>query len=699
MEKKLQKNLIDIQKDIITHPTDDLSYIESLFSRVEFSEAEMKDIQEAFGIIIGNESLSQNQKVDLLANSWKVNFRDKPPSIEEFLTPMWLGETAESLFSYIKQGLIDYFNPNSIYRNLIMSYPIGSGKSFLAILINLYIATNYYFMRNPKKFLNVSESSYIVNVLVSFSMEKAYELLCKPMFNIIGSTDKFHRCKTEQQLIREMQEYGTSKICYTTAGEGSVLRIGNLNFKHISSSSNLLGLSILCATASELTFFRERGFSDDYIFQLYSDMRERVKSRFPGNYFARTILDSSPNDVTNRIDRYIWKEAKDDPTNMIMTGSKWELQPWLFPVWEKDKTKVFPVYKGSSAKPPKILSVIEVDQYQPEEIIYPPIDVKQEFINNCITMMKNYAGLPAGGDDKLIQNPDLIEGMFTPAFKNIYGYIHAPANLPPEGLLWPKVRDQFFTRLNGNRYEFYRYPNAQRFISIDLAEKHDMATISCCHNEWKIDGTKMYIIDFSIAILATKEKINLDSFPYFIHDLIKYGGLSIRAVSFDQFQSSPARQYLERNNIQVERLSVDIHLEYYLSMIGYMNQGRIISGRNLILKNNLKSLIMERTEKGKQKVGHIEAEWQDLNNEDWMKSLMGYGGKDLSDSVCACITLSDLYGDKQMSFIYNPEIQEKGIGYVTKEAIKEQIFNTTGEKIRPYNPEKLKAMRPTEFGN
>ena len=101
-------------------------------------------------------------------------------------------------------------------------------------------------------------------------------------------------------MRRLEKELGPSKICWSTSGMASAMTIGsNMSIKIKSNSASLLGLTILCGSITELAFFKEVGYSDEDIYKLYTDLRGRIKSRFPvKNGFNFSIIDSSPNDAT-----------------------------------------------------------------------------------------------------------------------------------------------------------------------------------------------------------------------------------------------------------------------------------------------------------------------------------------------------------------------------------------------------------------
>lgn len=78
-------------------------------------------------------------------------------------------------------------------------------------------------------------------------------------------------------------------------------------------------------------------------------------------------------------------------------------------------------------------------------------------------------------------------------------------------------------------------------------------------------------------------------------------------------------------------------------MLSYMNRGRLLCGKNLFFKNNLKSLRMvkaSKSENSRLKIDHDSSMPQIIEGStDWNKSLIGYYGKDISDAVAASIEL------------------------------------------------------------
>ena len=64
-----------------------------------------------------------------------------------------------------------------------------------------------------------------------------------------------------------------------------------------------------------------------------------------------------------------------------------------------------------------------------------------------------------------------------------------------------------------------------------------------------------------------------------------------------------------------------------------MHNGRIKAGKNIILKNNFKSLIETETDSGKRKVDHQQGTVVYSDHGEWDSSQMGMNAKDVSDAV------------------------------------------------------------------
>lgn len=399
--------------------------------------------------------------------------------------------------------------------------------------------------------------------------------------------------------------------------------------------------------------------SDEYIMRFFNDLKYRVESRMKDpkdvtglNYFGRTILDSSPNDLESPIDQYCTYEAANDFTNYVVSGSRWKWVPQDF----EDVKEWFPVFKGSAGKPPMVLTSAE--GFEKDDIIWVPDKgrMKRAFIDDCRKALKDQAGIPSGNTDKLIYESDKIEKCFIPKLKNIYTCIKADIKDSPQHLVWNQIKDELFVKVEG-KYRFYYKPTLPRTFHIDQAVSGDMASIAVAHVERKydsfdehltVDGQKdlIYVVDFTIPIHPLGGRINLDAIKEAIIDLREEGHLALFHGSFDSYQSETNIQALERYGFEVENLSVDKTIDPYLFMIQLMEVGNLKMGRNIFLKNNIKSLRMiKRRDTGTPKIDHTQGDVLMPKNVDteWATSFLGQNAKDVSDSVCGAVQLAKKY--------------------------------------------------------
>lgn len=643
-------NASDLYKDLAAGDPYALKKFEGL-------NLDLNAIKKAIDFLTKRDNLSDVEKATLLSESWRINFRDKPPTLEEFVTEQYLGATAPTLYPYVINVFKEFMDPTNSKRDLILYPAIGWGKSFLSTIISLYIITCCSLMRDPYKYFGLSPATVLCQMLVSYSLKKSRELLVRPFENIMESSPFFQKVqrKDTMKVFREEFEQKEHVDClyYTTADPDSdFLFDSGLTVKTTSNPSGLLGLSIISCVMSELAFFTDAGKSPEFIMRIYNDAKQRVFSRMKGNYYGRTILDTSPNALTNPIDDYIVNEAPKNPKNMIIDGAIWKWRPYEKPDgWDLNygeqlaQGQYFQVYTGGKGQPAKILDsddpILTNPQIDKAKIIKVPNSFKQAFIDDIGKSLKDNAGIPTGIADSIITDFSIIEDMFNNEMRNLYTYIYAPATDSPTHLIWDQVKDMFFKNIAGN-YEFYYLPHIARCVSIDQSEVTDVTSIAMGHVERDPESSDIiYMIDFTITIVPTPARINLEAIACFVKDLRNLGHINIAAVSYDNFQSAPNIQGLQRDGFEVKKLSVDKTTGPYLNLISTMNQRRIHVGKNIFLKNNLKSLhLTHRGKTNKLVIDHDSSNPQVITgDETWENSFIGYYGKDCSDSVAAVVEL------------------------------------------------------------
>ena len=486
----------------------------------------------------------------------------------------------------------------------------------------------------------------------------------------------------------------------------SVFATGNgLQWKTASGDSNIIGLNILVGAMTEINFFLEagKGWTPDKVYRFFSKLKERISNRFQSNYYARFILDSSPSSLDDPIQNWMTYDAPENPSNYIWRGSRWNLYPEEFPsfcdvenlhtldqkVTEHHNYDVaFRLYKGGSGKPPIVCETeSEASQFDNADLIWCPKEQVTKngtasFLGkakeNPLDFLKDWCGEPSGTPDRLFYRDDWIEDCFNNGLKNLYGSIVALADEQPEHLIWNQIQNQFFYKVM-NRYYFYYEPNVPRVVSVDQSKSRDCTCIAMSHVEKdpnRIDEhtrlpMTIYVTDFTIVLVPKGGHINLDAIKFFIYDLKNLGGINLRHVSFDGWQSDPARQFLSRAGINVDYVSVDKLPEPYYTYYDLVTHGRWVCGKNIFVKNNMKSLHeVRRKQTGTIKIDHFEGdldyEWEKGN---WQSNVVtGYNAKDTTDAITGNIWLMNLYSNEfiPQKFFYKDAQLERTIENIEK---------------------------------
>lgn len=632
-----------------------------------------------------NNNFDEELQTLLMSEPWRLVYKTKPPTPEEFLSNKYIGAMADNLFLPVKKNFLDFFDVTKPYRNAYLNPSIGAGKSTFTMMALLYVACLYALMRDPWKFFSKAKTTIFAITLCAVTITKAKEIYEEPIRQLIESADFWKQCRTHSEMLEEekhLKEIDTIEyIPWKSGSDTYVFNTGNnLQWKVISSANSLLGVNILFGCMTEITFFLEagKGWTTAKIFNFFSKLKERISNRFQNAYLARMILDSSPSTLEDPIQNYITYDAPKFEESFIWKGARWELYPEEFPDYcdlenagtldQKVKTVrnnfdvAFQLYKGGNGKPPIVCeNENEASQFSVADLIWCP---KKQYTkngtsnflakarDNPIEFMKDWAGLPAGTPDRLFYRDDWIENCFENGLKNNYGAIVALAEEQPEHLIWDQIWPRFFQKLL-NKYKFYYEPDIPRAVSIDQSKSKDCTCIAMTHVELdpeRIDEhtgrpLTVYVTDFTIVLIPKGSHINLDAIKFFIHDLKYLGNINLRHVSFDGWQSDAARQFLKRDGIKVDYLSVDSNNEPYYMYYDMVINRRWHCGKNIFAKNNMKSLHeVRRARTGSVKIDHFEGplnyDWEDGT---WQSCTAGINAKDCTDAISGSIYLTSLY--------------------------------------------------------
>ena len=105
---------------------------ESVAEREDFKLLSDPEIKRGLDLILSNPNLSSALKQSLMLDLWRINYKQKPPTMKEFLTEKWIGSMSESIFVHNREILENFWDFKSGKRHLILASSIGTGKALPA---------------------------------------------------------------------------------------------------------------------------------------------------------------------------------------------------------------------------------------------------------------------------------------------------------------------------------------------------------------------------------------------------------------------------------------------------------------------------------------------------------------------------------------------------------------------------------------
>jgi hypothetical protein len=630
-----------------------------------YNELKMNDRKELYDTYLSPNILQETKK-----NLEKILFYKKPPTPEEFLDPKngWLPkDTPETMYPWVRQEFLNILNPDPT-KPIIVEYGCTrSGKTYLAVHLMIYVMVYFHHLREPALFFGKSSITELAMYIISFDYDKTKELYLNKIWKILRKSKKFIKLKYKDKVYEEQEKLGRDVIVYSTAattGEitlasGLQLQLGN------DEALTFVGADIVVAFVSELNWWIETdGATEEQIYRLYSDLRERIKATVGYQYLSFMYLDSSANIKDSLIEKHILEELQYRDYVHFTWMQRWNAIPATdkdAPVKWLETGETFKVITGAGNINAKFdAKEKDLENIPTDLIIDVPIDYYDSFKDNLLKSIKDIAGIPTVSENKFITDMLLITDIFdNEALLNIEGSIKSDASEKPEGLLWNVLKDTFFSKTIDGRYKIKRAPNELRYLGIDnsFSSKGNLMGLSLIHKEWSREKNgNIYVADFTMALSPGEKGVSLDAPVWLILDMIAYGSVMIYGIASDSMAAyAGQKQVLNRNNIEMNLQTTDKDLNLYQYFYSCLSNRIVKSGRNIFLKNNLNSLIVTKSDKGKPKIDHIHGIEENKYQGDFEHSRCGVNAKDVSDSLAQAVYLAYSHNDYIPSTNYEEE--------------------------------------------
>ena len=313
------------------------------------------------------------------------------------------------------------------------------------------------------------------------------------------------------------------------------------------------------------------------------------------------------------------KETEGDPHTYVIDAKVWDVKPeGTF------SKKRFYVFAGNSELDPFIITnkkemqsvydALYLDmtatgnlkndtekiplQFK-DRVIALPIDYRKDFEENIIKSLQDIAGTAVAPEGRLFSSrvhyKRCIYAEKNPVFTKDEIIISTASDILPQDYVRKDYKPE--------------QPNKRRYIHFDQSLSGDSYGVACTYvDDVIVDNNGLVIlflkVEWMLRINPPKPPAKIDLAK--VRSLIKYfekeHGIIWGTISYDTFQSAEAMQELEKAGYNVQKRSVDIKDDAYLTLCQYIYDGRIEFPRHPVFEKELFGLMHYRA---RHKVDHF----------------------------------------------------------------------------------------------
>lgn len=521
--------------------------------------------------------LSISELADLHWEVVKDHYSSRPVPVRTFLEdshflgkyfrgdrsyfPFWLKEMEKVYPS-------EFYSP---YYELIWDLPIGSGKTLSATTIMLYEIYRLSCLKDPNSFYSLADGIPIVFTIFSASLALSSDVNWEYFENLLTTSDYFiNNCPLPAE--------GKLKSSMTVEFPK------NIQLTFGSQSGHALGKAVFGGMLDEANFQRSASKQAQ---EGYLAIKRRRESRFlqaGGTLPGKLVLLSSPKLATDFLEAQKASAKRSRSTRIIQNTPIWEIRRGARKYVGTYSGKTFAVFAGNSNQDPYIVEEHpDKSASDPGLIVQVPVEHYDSFQGDLASSIRDIMGRPVSGAWAFITSPNKISRIST--MRNRFTKdILTLDYYDQQDTIWKYADQDYFN----NKLPF---PEAYRFIHIDLSFKRDRAGIASVfatadHTQLEEAGggvealrkrDRMFYCEWVIYLAAKSDQ----EIPIFkVRDFIvhlKKKGYPILRVSADQFQSKDTLQQLEViEKFETKTISVDRDRAPYVATRDLMYRGKLL---------------------------------------------------------------------------------------------------------------------------
>lgn len=507
--------------------------------------------------------MSTDGKSDILDDLRYSDFEEIPVDIMTFISDdrylgrglytidEYTGERKCTVFPYWLEKLQDIFPDNltTKYNTLILTGSIGLGKSFIAVICQLYLLYRMLCLKDPYTYYGLQPIDKITFSMLNVTLDAAQGVGWDKMQQLLQSSDWF-MSKGVMNASRTNPQWQPPKGIELVFGSSNRHVVGRALFSNFSDEVNFgVGNNVEKQKAK--------------LKKMISQIDARMISRFGKGTFLPTmnIIASSKDSEQAFMESYIeMKRQNESKTTLIVDEPQWVVRN---DKGSPDDPGSFYVAIGNKFLAHELLPVgipeAEVDRYREKGyrlLKVPPI-YREAFEDNLDLALTDNAGISTSSSTKYISGIRLNQAK-DETYQN------------------PFTKDVI--EVGNNPEDYLQYAN---FFDLSRVNPTDMSRPLFIHLDMSLSGDKTGIagvwitgkrpsqngedtskelefkVAFSVSIKAPKGyQVSFEKNRTFIRWL-KDRGFAVKGVSSDTYQSAQIQQQLKADGFHTKILSVD----------------------------------------------------------------------------------------------------------------------------------------------
>ena len=462
------------------------------------------------------------------------------------------GERKCTVFPYWIDTLKDIFPDNltTKYNTIILSGSIGLGKSFIAVIIQLYLLYRMMCLKDPYSAYKMQPIDKITFSMLNVTLDAAQGVAWDKAQNLLQSSDWFME-HGNMNASRSNPQWQPPK--------GIELIFG-------SSNRHVVGRALFCNFSDEVNFGIGNNVEKQKakLKKMISQIDARMISRFAKGTYLPTvnIIASSKDSEQAFMESYIeMKRQNESKTTLIVDEPQWVVRN---DKGSPDDPGGFYVAVGNKFLAHELLPVGAseemVDAYRAKGysmLKVPPI-YRESFEDNIDMALTDNAGISTSSSTKYISGIRLNQ-IKTDTYKNPFTKDIIEVGNAPDDI---NQYSNFFDLALVNPQDISR----PLFIHLDMSLSGDKTGIA---GTW-ITGKRPGVVGeentgrelefkaaFSVSVQAPKGyQVSFEKTRNFIRWL-RDRGFAIKCVSMDTYQSANMAQSLTSDGFKTQILSVD----------------------------------------------------------------------------------------------------------------------------------------------